>query len=312
MIRRSLVRLAVWSFALVGLVILGLTIAGALYTADTAIPSDLAGKRVDLNGVPLRVLQIGHGRDVLLIHGSSGSVEDWAPVMDALAGSFRLTAYDRPGHGFSGDTGKYSYEHNADVALDLIGAQGLEDVVVVGHSYGGGTALAMAVRTPASVGAYVIVDSAAYTPSREVNTTYRLLAVRWLGTGVARALGSERVAKRIESGIAEQFGGRTPEAGFVELRSRIWSTPKVLHALAVETLGAREGLRQLSPKYPEIRRPVFIVGQADNEFRRMTAERLYRDVAGSVLKLVPGTGHYIQIEKPSVVVDAIREAAQTL
>lgn len=305
-----LVRFAVGSFALVGLVILGFSIAGALYAVDAGIPSDLAGKQVDVNGVPLRVLQIGRGRDVLLIHGSSGSVEDWAPVMNALSGSFRLTAFDRPGHGFSGDTGEYSYEHNADVALDVIDAQGLEDVVVVGHSYGGGTALAMAVRTPASVGAYVIVDGAAYTPSREVSATYRLLAVRWLGTGVARALGSERVAKRIESGIAEQFGGRRPEAGFVELRMRIWSSPKVLHALAVERLGAHEGLLRLSPKYPEIRRPLFIVGQADNEFRRTTAERLHRDVAGSVLKLVPGTGHYIQIEKPSVVVDAIREAAE--
>jgi pimeloyl-ACP methyl ester carboxylesterase len=56
--------------------------------------------------------------------------------MDALAGSFQLTAFDRPGYGFSGETGKYSLEENADMALKLIDALKLENVVVVGHTAG--------------------------------------------------------------------------------------------------------------------------------------------------------------------------------
>src|SRR5204862_1605142 len=117
------------------------------------------------------------GADVLLIHGSPGSLEDWAPLVEPLAASHRVTAYDRTGHGYSGDAGNQStYEYHADVALGLIDALGLKDVIVVGHSYGGGTALAMAIRNPASVKAFVIVDAAAYR-MRDPEPLYRLLAL---------------------------------------------------------------------------------------------------------------------------------------
>jgi pimeloyl-ACP methyl ester carboxylesterase len=236
-------------------------------------------------------------------------VEDWTPIMDALAGSFRLTAFDRPGHGFSVDTGQYSHQANADAALGLIDALKLENAIVVGHSYGGSTALAVAARAPASVAAYVIVDSAAYRPSRDAGALYRLLSARWLGIGVVRVLGPLRAEQRIERGIAQLQGGRAPDPAFVELRTKLWTSPKVVHALAEEIVGAREGLLRLSSKYPDIRAPVYIVAQADDPFRRTTAERLHRDIAGSVLRLVPETGHYIQFDKPGAVVDAIREAA---
>ena len=308
MFPRLAARLGLVAAALIGLAITGFTVAGALYEPEPGIPAGFAGKHVVVNGVRLRVLQRGSGRDVLLIHGSPGSLEDWSLVMDALDDSFRVTAFDRPGHGFSADTGEYSYEHNAVMALGLIDALGLENVIVAGHSYGGSTALAAAVRAPGSVAAYVIVDSSAYVSSREVRATYRLLAVPWLGTGFARALGPDYAKERIASGIPAEFRG-TPPPGFIALRQRLWSSPKVMHALASEIRGANAGLQRISPKYGEIRRPTFIVAQADNEFRSATAQRLHRDIAGSTLSLVKGTGHSIPIERPLAVADAIRQAA---
>jgi pimeloyl-ACP methyl ester carboxylesterase len=256
--------------------VLGLTVAGALYRPDTGIPAGLAGERVAVNGLALRVLQVGRGRDVLLIHGSPGSLEDWAPVIEALSHSFRLTVFDRPGHGFSDDSGEHSYDDNAEMALGVIETLGLEDVIVAGHSYGGGTALALAIRAPSSVSAYVIVDSACYEPSRETTALYRVLAVPWLGTGLVRVAGRSRAAERIEAGLVAQFAGRADPA-FLELRKRIWSAPNVTHVLAHELVGAREGLRRQSPHYPVIRRPTFILAQADDAFRRTTGERLHRD-----------------------------------
>lgn len=309
-IRHRSGRVLVGTLALIALAILGLALAGALYVPNTEIPDGFAGRHVSVDGIPLRVLQVGSGRDVLLIHGSPGSIEDWAPEIEALAGSFRLTAYDRPGQGFSGDTGQYSNEYNAEIASALIDALQLENAIVAGHSFGGSTALALARRAPASVSAYVIVDSAVYEPSREPGALYRLLAVPWLGTGFAR-LAAPIAQQQIADGLEEVFEPRKPPAGFVELRTRIWSTPKVMHALSAEIVGHREGLARLSPHYPEIQQPVYIVAQADDAFRRGAAEHLHRDIRDSQLELVPETGHYVQIEKPASVVDAIRRAAST-
>ena len=246
---------------------------------------------------------------MLLIHGSPGSLEDWQPVVDAIGGSMRVTAYDRPGQGYSGDFGKYSYEDNADVALALIESLKLEHVVVVGHSYGGTTALAMAARSPAEVDAVVVLDSAIYTPAREPDVTLRLLTVPVFGMGFGALAGPFIAPARIRKGLVEQFAGRKPPEDFIALRTRMWSTPKVTHAIAVETLDAAENLRRLSPKYPSIRRPVFILAEADSEFRRTNAERLHADVPGATLELLPGTGHLVQFEKTDDVVRAIRRAA---
>jgi len=282
-------------------------VLGSTYTPNTTIPSELPGRHVVVSGVPLRVVQQGQGRDVLLIHGSPGSIEDWDSVAGALAASFRVTRFDRPGHGYSGDDGSYSYEHNAEMALGLIRALGLTRVVVVGHSYGGATALAMAVGNPPEVAAYVVVDSATYETRRKPDAAMRLVDLPIFGYGFG-TLFAPLARRRIGRGVAEQFEGPPPD-GFIELRQRIWSTPKVLHALADETAGSTENLKRLAPRYPDIKSPTYILAEADAQFRRATAERLHVDVKGSTLRLVPNTGHYVQFQKPEEVIDAVKAAA---
>lgn len=285
-------------------------IAGALHVPNTTIPLGFPGQHVMVKQVPIRVLQQGTGRDVLLIHGSPGSVEDWAPVMGSIGDSMHLTAFDRPGNGYSGDTRAYSPEDNADIALALIDVLRLEHVVVVGHSYGGATALAMAARAPIQVDAFVIVDSAAYEPSRKPDPVLRLLDVPLFGQGAAMFVGPILAPRKIRKGILEQFGNHPPGEDFIALRTRIWSTPKVTHAIAVETLDHAKNLRLLASKYRSIRKPVFILAEADNSERRASAERLHGDIAGSTLELLSGAGHYLQFEKTADVVCAIVRAAQ--
>jgi pimeloyl-ACP methyl ester carboxylesterase len=291
-------------------VTLGLAAVGGLYTPNTTIPAGSAGTLVTVLGTPLRVVQAGKGRDLLFIHGSPGSVEDWEPVVAALSDSFHVTVYDRPGHGYSGDTGDYCFEHNADVALGVIDALHLDHVVVVGHSYGGATALAVAERASPHTDAFVVVDSATYVPSRKVDASLRIITLPVVGLGFASLVGPLIAPGKMRSGLHEAFAGHEVSEAFIDRRIAIWNTPKVAHATAAETVGAAAGLRALSPGYPRIAKPVVIVAEADSPFRRETAEHLHRDVPGSSLHLVADTGHMIQFEKTADVVAAIREAAQ--
>lgn len=284
------------------------TLAGILHVPEASIPSDLAGRFVTSGGVRLRVVEEGNGPAILFLHGSPGSIEDWEPVWSRLRDRAHLVAFDRPNHALSAETGDYSLAGNAEVALSLIETLGLRDVVVVGHSYGGSTALAMALRSPPAVRAYVIVDSATYVPSRSATPLMRLVALPGFGKGFVRFFGASSLAPRIAEGIAEQFGGRTPPVGFVDLRVRLWANPKVMRSIAEETIGAAAFLAAQSPRYPSIEAPVRIVAQAASDFRRGAAERLHREVPGSSLRLVERTGHYVQIEQPDAVVEEIRAA----
>jgi hypothetical protein len=70
---------------------MGLAAVGALYAPNTTIPAGHRGRLVTVGGTPLRVLETGQGRGVLLIHGSPGSIEDWEPVIEGLSDSFHVS-----------------------------------------------------------------------------------------------------------------------------------------------------------------------------------------------------------------------------
>jgi pimeloyl-ACP methyl ester carboxylesterase len=286
-------------------VLLAVVVAGATYGPETAIPEGLAGRHVDVAGISLRIEQRGAGRDVLLVHGSPGSIEDWSAIVGPLSARYRVTAYDRPGHGFSGDDGQHTFVRNAAIARALVDELRLEHVLVVGHSYGGTTALAMALEPSPRVDGVVVLDSATYRGAREPTMLLRILRVPWVGTGLARVMPSGVANGKIREGLAQQFRETPPAEEFLALRARIWGTPKVAHTIADETLGATGWLRELSPRYPTIEKPVAILGQADDAFRRESLEHLHRDIRGSTLTLLPGTGHFLQFERPREVIEAI-------
>ena len=287
------------------------TVSGITYRPELSIPPGRKGQHVTIEGNPLRVQQVGAGPELLLIHGCPGSIEDWDTVVDTLARDFRVTTYDRPGHGYSGWDGVlYSYDYQANVALRLIEHLQLKDVVVVGHSYGGTTALAIAMRKPANVKCIVVLDSAAYELMEKPSSLYHVLAVPVIGTGISRLAGPLFVPDKIREGLLAQFPGTLPPAGFVQLRTEIWNQPKVSTSIARESVNANAESAVMSTRYATIEMPVFIAAQADHGGRRATAERLAQVIPGAHLTLLSNTGHYLQIQKPSEVVELIHRAVR--
>src|SRR5438270_6748535 len=83
---------------------------------------------------------------MLLLHGITSSVQSWVRVGPALANRYRVYALDMRGHGDSvkPSPGVYSLRHTADDARAFMQALGLKEPVLIGHSWGGATALVLA------------------------------------------------------------------------------------------------------------------------------------------------------------------------
>ncbi len=75
---------------------------------------------------------------LLLVHGWTGTWRDWQPVFDRVPPGFRAVALDLRG---AGETDKpasgYTIEQYAEDVHRAVGALGLTDIVIVGHSMGG-------------------------------------------------------------------------------------------------------------------------------------------------------------------------------
>lgn len=151
----------------IGVVILALLVIPPLwFTAfpDSPPPLPPAGRRVELaDGTGVNVLERGEGRPVVLVHGLPGSAYDWRETMAALASSgVRAIAYDRVGYGRSdlrppGEP--HSVSANADELLEILDGLDLEDVTVVGWSYGGVTAMVAAMQAPERITHLVLVGT---------------------------------------------------------------------------------------------------------------------------------------------------------
>ena len=101
---------------------------------------------------------------LLLIHGSGPGVSAWANwrgVLPALAAQRRVIAPDMVGFGFTDRPAGIAYTMDTWVqqAIALLDALGLARVDLVGNSFGGGLALALAVRAPQRVRRLVLMGS---------------------------------------------------------------------------------------------------------------------------------------------------------
>ncbi len=82
----------------------------------------------------------------LLLHGITSTALSWVRVGPALADRYRVYALDMRGHGDSIKPGQgaYNIRHTADDAAAFMKDLGLESPVLIGHSWGGATAVVLA------------------------------------------------------------------------------------------------------------------------------------------------------------------------
>ena len=122
------------------------------------------GQRISTGTVETNFHDRGTGCPVLLLHGSGPGVSAWANwrlVIEGLASHFRLLAPDLAGFGYSAVPEDYRFEREAWLAqlVAFLDALGMDQVDVVGNSFGGSMALALAIKHPGRVRRLVLMGS---------------------------------------------------------------------------------------------------------------------------------------------------------
>jgi len=261
-------------------------------------------------GRRVRCYQVGNGPDILFIHGAPGTIDDWLPMRDGLADRFRLTFYDRPGYGGSDPIKNgFTQDKHAEVALALIDGLGLENPVVVGHSFGGGIALAVAMRNPPHIEAFVCVSARAY-PKAGSPMIFHLLRRPILGRALLAILRSR--PGLMEPAITRMFHPNEtciPD-GFVKSRTSTWLAGHSMMTLAHEDTNSSAVLSKMSRQYHELIHPFFLVhGQEDRNVPVDDAKRLHDNLLNSRLFILPETGHMVQFTRTRELADIIGDIA---
>ena len=123
------------------------------------------GRSIDAAGIRTNCLDAGDGPPVMLLHGSGPGVTAWANwrlVLPQLSPAFRVIAPDIVGFGYTERPADAAYDMArwTEHAIGVLDALDIEKCGIVGNSFGGALALALAVAHPGRVDRMVLMGSA--------------------------------------------------------------------------------------------------------------------------------------------------------
>ena len=142
------------------------------------------GSFVEIAGQRLQYLSQGEGQSIVLLHGANASLQDFkASLFDPLAKDYRVIAFDRPGYGYS--TRSFEQwpdpEVQADIIHQALAKLGVENPVLVGHSWAGSVVMAYLLKYPDAVAGGVLLAGATHPWEGGVSSNVQLAGVAVLG-----------------------------------------------------------------------------------------------------------------------------------
>ena len=156
-----------------------------------------SARRVRWSQGKTRVLELGDGPPLVLVHGAFDNAALWAPILAALAERHRVVAVDLPGHGLA-DPFDYEAADLTTFAATFLGevldALDLERVDLAGCSLGGFVSTSFALDAPERVGRLVLVG-APVGVTRDIPTPLRVLGIAVKVPLVGRTLGRLALAR---------------------------------------------------------------------------------------------------------------------
>ena len=245
--------------------------------------------------------------ELVLLHGQPGSPADWQLVAGRLPAQLHAVAADRPGYG-SSHLPAGGFAANARAVLNDLDSRGITRAVLVGHSYGGGVALAAAALAPRRVEAVILLASVG--PGCLTGWD-KLLAAP--GAGRLCALAAWRLTPWIARARLARIVRRRgrPLCPDEHANWQVWGhTGHGHHPLwrtfLTEQRALLRELDELEHVIASVRAPVLVLADPkDTVVPFETARQLTRVLPDVRLQLVEGVGHHLPRRAAADVTDAI-------
>jgi pimeloyl-ACP methyl ester carboxylesterase len=239
------------------------------------------GSTVHVNGIDLFYEVEGAGEPLLLLHGGTGTHENWAYAgRDQFLREYKLIAPDARGHGRS--TNPLRTITHRQCALDMLGLLdhlGIQRCRAIGISMGGNILLHMATMQPERIAAMVTVSSTMYFPEQARAIMHQIpvenqAPSEWETMRQRHRLGDDQI-------VALWEWGRGMSVSYDDMNF----TPPLLSRITAPTL--------------------IVYGDRDFLYPIEMGVEMYRAIPKSALWVVPNGGH------GPVFMDAAAQFAQT-
>lgn len=260
---------------------------------------------VEANGERYHYQRYGKGEPLLLLHGFTGRVENWAQLIPKLSLAYHTIAIDLLGHGQTDAPAaphRYAMPAAAKDLITIIDALDLSPLHLYGYSMGGRLSLYLALHYPERIRSLTLESS-----SPGLKTAAERTARKEMDESLATQIETEGVTAFVD--YWEQlplFASQHKLPVDVRTNHRQWRLQNRPEGLANSLRGMGTGVQpSLWSHLSQIQPPVqLIVGELDQKFVQIGQE-----MTGLLprvnLNIVPAAGHAVHLEHPEVVVQIL-------
>ena len=238
----------------------------------------------------------------MFLHGQPSTHVTWLPARRLLP-EVDVLMPDRPGYG-ANPARPSDYPGNVEWLLRMLDDAGIERAVLAGHSWGGGIGLLAAARHPDRVAGLLLVASVG---PRCLLWQDHPLAWPVLGDVLAFTalrLGSPIVRWQTYRELRRRVA--RPDLGEVAESLRSQFDRPVWRSFVREQRALLRQLPALNATLSEIDTPTIVLaGSSDSTIPPVTPRLLSTGIAGAQLRVVPGVGHILPLDAPSVVARSV-------
>lgn len=248
---------------------------------------------------------------VILLHGFGASLNSWYDIKDLFPfNKYRLFLIDLKGFGLSSKPkdNNYTIEEQANIILKFIENQALKNIILIGHSYGGGVALLTQLKMndinqESLTNKLILIDCAAYDEEMP-------FFIKYLKTPIVNSLvlnlfssnfrarytlnhlffNKEKVTKDRINRYAELFRLAGTNYTFIKVAKQL----------------IPNNHRSIIEKYNTIKTPTLIIwGENDPALSLKNGKRLQKEIPNSQLDIINNCGHIPQEECPEETFNSI-------
>ena len=263
-------------------------------------------QKVLVDGTQLAAEHAGTGPAVLLLHAGIATRRMWDPQWSWLTESFQAIRFDQRGFGDSPQVpGSFSSVGDAAAVLDALD---VEQAVVVGCSYGGATALHLALTHPTRVTALILVGSGVhgYEDPEPLPELFDEMENAWNAGNYERVLDLEEQAWVI--GLQRSRDQLSPELLKLCREMNRTKLPWESVQATYEDGAADDAAHLADVSVPTL----VVVGDEDVPDIQRQARFIAGRIPGARLEVIPDAAHLPNLEKPQAFDAIVRPWLATL
>lgn len=250
--------------------------------------------QIVLNGQLISYLksgQAGTNDTVVFLHGWRSNKEVWGQVVNRLISQsvnkpVSIYALDLPGFGSSpAPESAWNVGNYSNVAAEFIQKLNLNNVILVGHSFGGRVGIKLSATRPDLIKRLVLVDAAGFVMDAKKKKALGLAAK------LAKPFFKPKFMQGLRKKIYQQIGAEDYVA-----------TPELKETF-VNTVN-----EDLTENMKRISQPTLIIwGENDKETPLSDAQKMRSLIVNSKLQILGSAGHFSFLDQPEEFVKLLKD-----